>query len=280
VRPGRLREKVAVVGVGYSAIERRSGRPIGLLALDAARQALADAGLEPKDVEGPATFPSMPLSGTAATDGLGFVSTHFVARHLGMSEGLRWRIQTNSPIPNSFIEAVNAIAAGFCDVAVVFRAIHNPAGPGGYNAFTASEAAGADQFSVPYGVHRSYQFFGQGYANYLHKYGATRQHMATLVTSNRRKTRLNRVAYFRDTALTTEDYRKARMLADPVCLFDCDIPVDGAAALVLTSAKRARQLAVPAAWIAGYGQHLMVGQAQPVWHWGRRSRTYRQPPGA
>jgi acetyl-CoA acetyltransferase len=61
--------------------------------------------------------------------------------------------------------------------------------------------------------------------------------------------------------MSRDDYMNARMIADPLCLFDCDIPIEGCAALVLTTAERARDLSQPPAYIAGYGQHTA---ARPV----------------
>jgi hypothetical protein len=56
------------------------------------------------------------------------------------------------------------------------------------------------------------------------------------------------------TPLTREDYLNSRMVAYPFCLFDCDIPVQGAVAIVLTTADRARDLDPRPAYLAGYGQ--------------------------
>jgi acetyl-CoA acetyltransferase len=55
--------------------------------------------------------------------------------------------------------------------------------------------------------------------------------------------------------MTRDDYFKSRWIAEPLCLFDCDVPVDGCVALILTTAERARDLTNPPAYIAGYGQN-------------------------
>jgi acetyl-CoA acetyltransferase len=137
--------------------------------------------------------------------------------------------------------------------------MHNPGGR--YNAYTSPRARGMDQYTVPYGVHRGYQTFGASYRRYLDVYGARREDLATLIVNNRVNAALNENAYFRNSPLTREDYLSARMLADPVCLLDCDIPVDGGAAIVLTSAERARELPNRAAYVAGYGQWSASGRA-------------------
>ena len=244
---------VAAVGVGGSVFERRSERVLALHALDAIRAALDDAGLDVSDVDGLATYPESPVFGSPHVDGVDVVSTALMARLLGISEQVRWHTETHALIPNTFVEAANAVAAGACRCAVVFRSMHNPGGR--YNAFTSDRAGGNRQFTAPYGMHRGYQYYGSAYHRYMHRYGARREHMATLVVNNRDNASRNPRAYFRDQPLAVQDYLDARMLADPVCLLDCDLPVDGALAVVLVPAERARELGRPAAHLAGFSQY-------------------------
>lgn len=259
----RLAGKAAVVGIAYSELERRSERSIGAVTLETVKKAVEDAGLSLADIDGLTTYPEIPVFGSASIEGIDVVTVGFVARQLGLTNALRWHTQTRSLVPNSFVEAVNAVASGVCDNAVVFRSMHNPASAGQYNAFTADRAAGASQFTAPFGMHRGYQYYGGAYHRYMHRYGATREHMATLIVNTRENARRNPYAYFRDQPLTREDYLNARMLADPVCLLDCDIPVDGAVALVLTSGERARDRKQPPAYVAGYGQYVSEGGDAP-----------------
>jgi acetyl-CoA acetyltransferase len=74
--------------------------------------------------------------------------------------------------------------------------------------------------------------------------------------TQRRHSHKNPHAYFCGQPLTREDYLSSRMVAYPFCLYDCDIPVQGAVAIVLTTADRARDLRPRPAYIAGYGQRL------------------------
>jgi acetyl-CoA acetyltransferase len=90
---------------------------------------------------------------------------------------------------------------------------------------------------------------------YMHLYGATREHLGTFVTNSRRNANLNPRAYFYTTPMSSGDYLSARKIAEPLCLFDCDIPVEGCVALVLTTAERARDLRNSPAYVAGYGQN-------------------------
>ena len=67
---------------------------------------------------------------------------------------------------------------------------------------------------------------------------------------------MNPHAFFYKVPLTREDYFNSRMVVYPFCLYDCDIPVQGAVAIVLTTADRARDLKPRPAYLAGYGQRL------------------------
>lgn len=249
-----VRNKVAVVGVGYSDIERRSQRTVGALTRDALNAAMADAGITAKDVDGLATYPEIPVFGNPQQDGIDMVSCSLAARMLGLGPRLRWFSDAHPLIPMAFVEAVNAVAAGACNYAIVFRAMHNPDKGGGYNAFTHDFATGGKAWTAPFGVHRGYQFYGQSYRRYMDLYGAKPEHMATLIMNNRVNASLNDKAYFRNQLLTKDDYVNARLLTDAVRLLDCDIPVDGAAAMVLTTADRAKHHAHPA-YVAGYGMY-------------------------
>jgi acetyl-CoA acetyltransferase len=94
------------------------------------------------------------------------------------------------------------------------------------------------------------------YTRWLERNNQSREKMATLAVTQRKHTQHNPHAYFYGTELTREDYFASRMVAYPFCLFDCDIPVQGAVAIVLTTAERARDLKPKPAYLAGYGQRL------------------------
>ena len=66
--------KTAIVGIGYSELMRQSKRPLGLLALDACREAIADAGLSPQQIDGLATYPEAPFLGAGTRDGVDIVT--------------------------------------------------------------------------------------------------------------------------------------------------------------------------------------------------------------
>ena len=244
--------RVSVVGVGYSKLERRSKRTMAAITLEAALNAIADAGLETSDIDGLTTYPEIPVFGSPQQDGIDVVTCQYMARMLKMGDRLRWQLDSPTLIITALAEATNAIAAGVCDYALVFRAMHNPDSGGGYNAYTSAVAPGSHQWGAPYGVHRGYQYLGCSYRRYMDVYGARPEHMAAFVINNRKNAALNDQAYFRDQPLTVDDYVNSRLLTDSVRLLDCDLPVDGAAAMIVTSPDRARRHA-KRCHVAGYG---------------------------
>jgi acetyl-CoA acetyltransferase len=254
------RGKTAVVGVGFSTITRNPQGHLGTLTIDACRAALDDAGLDPSEVDGLVTYPDAPFQGAGNRDGEDLVSVTYVIDHLKLAEDIRWYAQiSQGMIPSAMIEGINALLAGACNYVLMWRALHLPVGT--YGAWRSDRAAGDSQFTAPYGCASAFQWHALSYQRYLHRYGVTREAMAALVTNSRRNANLNEKAFFFTTPMSTEDYLNARMIADPLCLFDCDIPVEGCAALLLTTAERARDLRQKPAYVAGYGQHTA---ARPV----------------
>src|SRR5262249_8946675 len=79
---------------------------------------------------------------------------------------------------------------------------------------------------------------------YMHEFGATREQLAWIPVTQRAHAALNPAAVYRD-PLSVEDYLAARMISTPMCLYDCDVPVDGSTALVVSTADAAADLRAP-----------------------------------
>jgi acetyl-CoA acetyltransferase len=161
-------------------------------------------------------------------------------------------------IASPIIEAANALIAGACEYVLVWRALHRPTvrpGGGGPSRGGPPRAAGDAQFLAPYGAASIVQTHAFAWQRYMYRYGATREALAALALNSRRNANRNPLAFFFREPMTRDDYFSARWIAEPLCLFDCDVPVDGSVALIVTTAQRARDLPHPAAYIAGYGQN-------------------------
>jgi len=155
-------------------------------------------------------------------------------------------------IASAIGEGVNALVSKVCNYVLIWRAMRKP--PGEYGGWTEDAAAGDEQFTAPFGFTSIIQTHAVAYRRYLDCFGAKRESMSALATNSRRNAQLNPHAIFRDRPLTPQDYASARIIADPLCLFDCDVPVQGCAALVLTTAARARDLAHDPAYVLSYAQ--------------------------
>jgi acetyl-CoA acetyltransferase len=250
--------KTAIAGIGYSEISRRPQKPLGLLAVDACRAAIADAGLGAGQIDGLATYPESPFAGAGNRDGEDIVSVNWMMNHLALAPDLRWYAQIETGmIASPIIEAVNALIAGACDYVLVWRALHRPRPrvPGSSGQGGPPRASGDAQFLAPYGGSSIVQTHALAWQRYMHRYGATREALAALALNSRRNANLNPRAFFFKEPMTRDDYFNARWIAEPLCLFDCDVPVDGCVALIVTTAQRARDLPNPPAYIAGYGQN-------------------------
>ncbi len=246
--------KIAVSGVGFSKVTRSAEIPLAAHALTAVHEAIADSGLGIEDIDGLATYPELPATGHAEIDGISVVSVNCMMAMLKLPN-LSWHIQVGTTnIGGAVQQAVNALLAGVCKYAVVWRAMHNPRGT--YQNLPGAYATGAAQFTAPYGFGGPGQGMAVAYTRWLERHGQHREKMATLAVTQRKHTQHNPHAYFYGTPLTREDYLNSRWVAYPFCLYDCDIPVQGAVAIMLTTAERARDLKPRPAYLAGYGQRL------------------------
>jgi acetyl-CoA acetyltransferase len=246
--------KIALSGVGYSKVTRSADLPLAAHALEAVHGAIADSGLKMEDVDGLSTYPELPATGHAEVDGISVVSVNCMMAMLKLPN-LTWHMQVGSNnIGGAVQQATNALLAGVCRYAVVWRAMHNPKGT--YQNLPGGLAAGATQFTGPFGFGGPGQHMAVAYTRYLERHNQSRNKMVTLALIQRKHTQHNPHAFFYGTPLTREDYFNSRMVAYPFCLYDCDIPVQGAVAVVLTTAERARDLRPKPAFLAGYGQRL------------------------
>jgi acetyl-CoA acetyltransferase len=246
------RHRAAIVGVGQSEILRYDDVPLGLLALAACRAALADAGLGETDIDGIACIPRQPFDSEGPQhDGQHLVSTHLMLRLLGLTK-VRWGANVDIMLGHSLAEAVNAVEAGACRVALVFRALHSPRG--GYGHVSATAVGGEAQFTASYGRTPPVDF-AQLWSRYQDLHGSgSREEMAPLVVQARANGLRWSDGYWAGIGagpITVEDYLAARPVASPLSLLDCDIPVQAATAFVVTSTEVAERLGRPAAHVRG-----------------------------
>ena len=124
-------------------------------------------------------------------------------------------------------------------------------GPGvRYASSEQSESGGPEQFTAPYGI--GIGAMAMWLQRYMHDYGATREDLFDVVGALRAHAQLNPYAYWHDKPLALDEYLSSRWVYEPMCLYDYDIPVTGAGAVILTTADRAAALPHKPAYVAGF----------------------------
>ena len=247
------------MGYAQSPIVKRFDRPLGAVTVEVARQAIADAGLDVADVDGFTTSTLLPAAGDhSAVDGVTSVSANWLAAHLGVDPGYATGFQGYGQLPGAVALAVNALVSGAADHVLVHRALHNP--PGRYHDSSRLEAPGSAQWTMPQGFFGPLAMIGLAANEYAQRFGATRESLGAVVVEARKNGARLPWSYWHDRPLDLDEYLASPLIADPVCRFDCDLPVDGVAAFVLTTAERARDLPNRPVYVAGYAN----GTARPA----------------
>ena len=244
--------KAAVVGVGHSNVYRRADVPLGVLAIDACKQAIEDAGLSPSDIDGVVTATYMPFEvAEAERPGVNLLTPSFMIGALGLEANWTESVVAGSA-QHCVIEASHAVASGASRYALAFRGLYNPVGRR-YGVSSPTTAEGRNQFRGPYGI-----FAPGAFAHYAQRhmalYGGTREQMAEFASKNRDRALQWEYGYWANHGggpLTVEDYMTSRMISYPLCIHDCDIPVQACAAFVLTNEERAQDLRNPPVYVRG-----------------------------
>ena len=262
---GAASSTAAFVGFGQSRMFRRAEVSLGQLTVEACLAAVEDAGLQAAQIDGVVCTPDGPFSMQGpALDGEHFVTTGYVTKALGIEP--EWVSDVSGTIGNSAVAAIQAIESGACNYVLLFRGLYSPK-TGSYG-YTAEERVGQaegnpgstevhepKQFRDPYGIYAPAASAALAWTRYQAKYGSgSRDQMATLVVQARRnglKYEGNYWTQYNPVELSVDDYLNARIVSTPVSLYDCDIPVQGAGAFILTTSERAADLAKSAAFVRG-----------------------------
>lgn len=261
----KARDRVALVGFAHSKATRQPDRPLGVTALEAARAAIADAGLRPEQIDGFVSSPLLPTTGDhKIEDGISTITSNWLAQHLGLDPAYVVGFQGIGQITGSLTLAVNAIASGAADYVLFHRALHLPKGKYNDNAMT--EASGGMQWMAPMGFFGAMPAIALAYNEYCQRYGATREAMAQLVCEARKNgSRIPWSAWY-GKPLSVGQYMAEEMIIEPMCRLDADMPVEGVACFVLTSAERARDLPHRPVYVSGYASGYPT-KNRAMLHW-------------
>jgi acetyl-CoA acetyltransferase len=229
-----LTRDVAVVGVGYSPLSRE-GRPNSReLAFTAVTEALADAGLAGPEVDGIFEYKFGPES-PGAQDLARLIGAPSLAAFADI-------MPTNPSGLAGPLAGIMAVASGVCETVVAFRCLTREAGYTGGVKVGPDRIGGQDQFLTPYGyLGGIIMDMAMVKRRWMAEYGRSEEDFGRIAVNARKWSALNPRAVLRD-PVTMDDYLDSRMIADPLRLLDCDYPINGAVATVITTAARARDL--------------------------------------
>jgi acetyl-CoA acetyltransferase len=225
------KDRVAFASAATTGFKRSAGAVTGSsMAIDACLKAIEAAGVRKEDI-----------------DGLIGANNGFVQSALGLP-AVTYYQGPGVPFGFTLQNAVGAVASGQCDVVLAYHAIYR----------NASNSRSADNDPFRRAALRGMGFGGGGdgfgpdtvggavgytawASRYLYEYGEERDLFGYIAINDRSNAALNPDAVMRE-PMTLDDYMNARMIRWPLCLFDMDVPIDGADAFIITTPERARDL--------------------------------------
>ncbi|MBI2764750.1 MAG: thiolase family protein [Chloroflexi bacterium] len=251
-----LRGKTAIVGVAEFRPSRytEGATTLGMLA-EVARDAIADAGLEMGEVDGIVveSFAESP-----------FMAPATIVEYLGMDARFAEVVDLGGATGAGMVSrAAAAIHAGLCETVVCTTATRrerrSTEGPkrtanSGF-AGRRVDRTPATEFDTPYGAIGANYGYAMIANRYKYEYGVTPEQLAKIAVAQRYNACHNPNALFFGQPITTEDVLNSPVVVDPLHLLEIVMPVAGAAAVVVTGAKRAKKLKHDPAFILGVGEH-------------------------
>ncbi|MDT7548410.1 MAG: 17-hydroxy-3-oxo-4-pregnene-20-carboxyl-CoA lyase [Actinomycetota bacterium] len=252
-----LSRKAAIVGIGATEFSKDSGRSELQLAAEAVLAAVADAGLQPSDVDGLTTFTMETNSEihVARTTGIGDLT--FFSK-IGYGGGAACA---------TVQQAAMAVATGVADVVVCYRAFNERSGHRFGSGLSRSEPTSegiAMSWVSTFGLMTPAAWVAMFARRYMHEYGATSEDFGRVSVADRKHAATNPKAWFYGKPITLEEHQASRWIVEPLHLLDCCQETDGGQALVVTTTERARDLAQTPAVIAAAAQGAATGQESMV----------------
>ncbi len=240
-----MKDATAIVGIAETRFARKLEPNEKELACQAILAALDDAGIEPGEVDGLASYTLETTSEVEIAKNIGAGDiTYFSQVGYGGGAG-----------PGVVGQLAMAIATGQCRVGVAWRSRKRGSG-GRIWASAPIQPTAAAQWTRPWGVVRPVDEIALLTRRYMHEFGATRDHLANVALAIRGHANRNPRATMHEKTMTREQYMQARWISEPLCLFDNCLESDGALACVVVSAERAKDCPHPPAYIHAFGQGL------------------------
>ncbi len=247
----RFEHDCAITGLGISQVGRRLMRPPLALTIEACLAAVSDAGLTLDDVDGLSTYPGVAGGG------------HSEGGASPLIEALRLDPVWHNGAPEmpgqigALVAAMLAVSAGLCRHVLCFRTVWEAthaqlvragrlAPPGG------GRASGMMEGRAPFGAFSAANWIAMAASQHFARYGTRREHLGAIAVNARANAARNPLAVYRQ-PLTMDEYLAARPVSTPFGLYDCDVPCDGAVAVVVSARDAAPDAARPAVLVDAVG---------------------------
>jgi acetyl-CoA acetyltransferase len=272
------RGRVAAVGIGHSPTMRRwDGEPdtsIGAWTILAIRKAIEDAGVSPAEVDGmvlvertssksrwpagtpvPDEFAAAFVPSGNPLDGVAQLSPEWLLKNIPELTNVRFVMIAHNCMSMALTAAIEAVGRGLTSVCLAVKGWHNFAGRYGHDGANAEPTVtGPEKYGKAWAGPPSYPTAMQ-FQRYLHKYGKTHDMMAPFVVNSRRNGLLFPEGFWaqhRPTPLTVDDYVNARWICKPANVLDNDLPIQAAAAYLVTTSERANDMKQKPAYVLGH----------------------------
>jgi acetyl-CoA acetyltransferase len=227
-----IKDRVALAAAATTGfVAKNSGRSQASLVAEACTRVLRECGLRARDVDG--------ICGS-------WPGASVVQSMLGIPD-VTWFANPPIPFVNQIAAAASAIHAGLCEVVLAYHAAYRlpwNTASALRDPFRRSGMAGMSMASPGPETIGGAVGYTAWASRYLYEFGAKREHFGYVAINSRTNAARNPAAAKRE-PMSMDDYLGARMIRWPLCLYDMDLPVDGADAFVLTTAERARDLPLP-----------------------------------
>ena len=244
-----LKDATAIAGIAETRFAKRLEASECQLAAEAIVAALADAGIEPSEVDGMASYTMETTEEVEVAKNIGAGDITFFGK-VGYGGGGG---------PGVVGLLAMAVATGRCRVGVAWRSRKRGSGQrpwaGAHDHVTAASA-----WTRPWGLLRPVDEISLLTRRYMHEYGATSEDFGRVSVADRRHAATNPKAWFYQQPITLSDHQSSRWIVEPLRLLDCCQESDGAVALVVTSMERARDLRQTPVRIAAAAQGATTDQ--------------------
>ncbi|HCH20687.1 MAG: lipid-transfer protein [Cellvibrionales bacterium] len=239
--------EAAIAGVANTEFSKNSGVSELELASVAVRDAIADAGLKPSDVDGMTTFT---LDNTDEIE---------IARAVGIGDlSFYSRVPHGGGAATGLVhQAVMAVATGMAEVVVCYRALNGRSGHR-YSSGVAGPLLTSDAIHwgwyTPYGLMTPASWVAMYTQRYMHLAENVQDAMFEIAHVQREYAAKNPAAFFYERPFDRSDYDASRPIVSPFKMLDCCMETDGGSAVVVTTAERAKDLKHPAVIVKGVAQ--------------------------